>query len=169
LVSYIFSLDLRLEKFIYNNKKLSTNSLLILTLRQKDVDNHSVFLLSKIYLEMKRLLTSLAALVLVAQTVLPNFLYATGEISNGTDVSSTPTGIETPSNPASGDDRQVVIDGELPSDQPVVQPQCEAELIRDIEEGECVEEIILDEGDDVVPYEPESGAEEIIVSEEDKS
>jgi hypothetical protein len=175
LVSYIFSLDLRLEKFIYNNKKLSTNSLLILSLRQKDVDNHSVFLLSKIYLGMKRLLTSLAAFVLVAQTVLPNFLYATGDSSNGTEESSTPTETVQPTNPASGDDKQVVIDGDSVGGQLVVQPQDEDDEILADEKAEDEDdeiEIIIEDEFDFSALEndvEEESIEENKNADEDKS
>jgi hypothetical protein len=106
---------------------------------------------------MKKLTTYLAILVLGVQTILPNFLYANDESSNGTEATPSLTAATaTPSNPASGDDEQVVIDGDLPSNPEV----CEAPLVRDADDAECVELIVLDEGEEVVPPLPAEPTEE---------
>jgi hypothetical protein len=107
-------------------------------IKVEEVDRECLFFYSFFMIVMKKLVTYLATLVLVAQAVLPNFLYATGEDSNGTENPSTPTETVQPTNPASDTD-EVGIDGELPDEELVVEPQ--------EDEDDEIEIIIEDEFD----------------------
>jgi hypothetical protein len=118
---------------------------------------------------MKKLLLSLASFVLFAQTILPNFLYATdaaGEPDNApvqensTDNADTNDTDDEADNLAKDNADQTdtpATESPEPTDPAFDEPQKtdnEAEKADEDDEEDTFVEIILDEGEEVIPYIP---------------